>query len=316
MYNKKITFKGEIPITIHNRSVYDKIFIIESWFRRIVSVALMIKHGRNWTDIFTKEDKSKYYKNVKKSKKDPSLDCGESNNMLWFTNIFQLMEILKKEEIKDIVIELTKKTPDETHDEFEIIRKIRNNLAHSRIITMDSLNRFNETYESLFNAILNFKDRFLYASSYEIHHSFEYEDYKDDNILYYFNKRMHGNDWSFFQAFIAEDKYFYKIVQLPCKLPDGYSDEYVDVKKLLNSYFPVMNSMIGIFINKSGNEYSVVWPKHCSISEKDQIKIIDIFLEMKHKIWTNLRYEQQNEKFICNPFVWFYENNQPIIYEE
>lgn len=310
MFEDKVIFKDEIPVSLYNPTVYDKTFIIETWFRRIVFVALMIKYGNQWTAFLPDKDKKGYYKNLDRSEENPILACSESNNMLWFTTISYLTDIISNKAVKDIIFDMTKVTPAKITNDIDKLKDIRNIVAHNRIITIETLQSFNIVYKSMINVIENFKSWFLYQRDYRIY--FEDEEF-EDKAIYYFNKQMRDNDWSYFQAFIAVKNNFYSITQLPCKFPPGYNnnDVYLDIKVLLEKYSPVHNSVMGFFINKTGDEYSVQWPKHVSIDKDIQLEIIDIFHRNKYEIWTSTKYAQQDEKYVCNPLIWFYENHQP-----
>jgi hypothetical protein len=64
-------------------------------------------------------------------------------------------------------------------------------------------------------------------------------------------------------------------------------------------------------INKSGNEFQVVWPK--TLDEKGHEQIVDSFLKSAQLVWTHTPYQEQSAAYVCDPQIWFYENRKPII---
>lgn len=62
---KEVIFKSEIPISTNNERIFDRTFVIEQWFRRIVSSAIKLQYGSNWMDfLITKMSKHSIEKRV------------------------------------------------------------------------------------------------------------------------------------------------------------------------------------------------------------------------------------------------------------
>ena len=120
---------------------------------------------------------------------------------------------------------------------------------------------------------------------------------------------MVGNDWSQFQAFLELDYGIYSIACLPAR----GSGDYPSASRLLSYYNKVLEDILAFTCNKSGVEYCVLFPQ--ATNDKAKKKIVDIFIQSRNagvdKIWTNTNFENQNPKYICNPKIWFYENNRP-----
>ncbi|KXO03084.1 hypothetical protein AYK81_28755 [Bacillus thuringiensis] len=127
----------------------------------------------------------------------------------------------------------------------------------------------------------------------------------DDTVAQYFNNKLEGNDWSQFQAFISRDAHLYSIVRLPA----GDFGKYPSAVKFLRQYEGVNEDILAFLLNKDGDEFSIIMSRKLDKSKHE--KIINVFMEKNH-IWTNIRFEEQNPKYICNPKIWFYENSASI----
>ncbi len=215
-----------------------------------------------------------------------------------------LANMLINEKIGSAIAEVTQTDPGTLISDFKEIREIRNIVAHNRTVSRDLSIKFDHLYEKLNIVIDKFKDWLIYRHDSEIMHEGQITDNK---VIDYFNFKLEGNDWKYFQAFIAESKYLYEIVHLPA----GQNASYLDISVVLTNFHRVIGDILGFFVNKMGEEYSIKWPKHESIETYTQLGIIDIFYDIKNDIWTDTPYEKQDSKFTCNPKVWFYENRRP-----
>jgi len=132
----------------------------------------------------------------------------------------------------------------------------------------------------------------------------------ENEITEYFNKKMEGNDWSKFQAFISLDNGIYSLVCLPVY---GFGGTYPSAYKLLFLYKEVLEEILAFTCNKLGDEYCVLFPEVTNDALKKNI--IDVFIQSRDadldNVWTNTRFEEQSPKYVCNPKIWFYENQRP-----
>lgn len=302
MNNQKIVFKGEIPVSMDNLVTYDKIFEIETWMRRIIFACLMIEYGLDWHKIFPDNEIKKVERKIEESKENPLLKSYESDNLMWYTNIFDLRKILNREDISDIFLEITGSSSESIRNNLESLTTVRNNIAHNRIITIESLKMFLELSNEFYLVINEFKSRYINNNDYKIKHT----EWETDNVsIKYFLKRMLNNDWSKFQAFIADDENLIQVVQLPAGI--NFEHPYIDLDLLLKKYDSVLDSIMGFFICKSGCEYCVLWSKHETINTSTQKKIIDIFLDSKYELWIDTDYKFQQGEAVFNPLLWFYD---------
>lgn len=302
MYKNKIIFKGEIPVSVDNLDAYDKIFVIETWMRRITFVSLMIRHGSKWPDVFPKSEREKVEKNIAKSIDNPLLGSYEAGNLMWFTTLNELKDILHRQDIADIILEITGSPCDTISEKLEKLNTIRNDIAHNRIITIESLRTFNKLCKDFFAVIDEFKRRYVHKNDYDI--KFTERD-SDNQAIKYFLNRMEDNDWGEFQGFIEDDENSIQVVQLPGGV--NFDHPYIHLELLLKKYESVVDQIMGFFINKGGCEYRLIWSKHETINVSIQKKIIDIFLDSKFNLWIDTDYKKQDGKSVFNPILWYYD---------
>lgn len=122
----------------------------------------------------------------------------------------------------------------------------------------------------------------------------------------YFDEKMKGNDWEKFQAFIDLNNQIYTLACLPAEREGVYPSAY----KLLEAYKSVLDYILAFTLNKQGSEYCILIPQITHVEDIE--RVIDVFVKEDHRVWTNTGFENQNPKYICNPKIWFYENNQLI----
>lgn len=115
---------------------------------------------------------------------------------------------------------------------------------------------------------------------------------------------LSDNSQVFFQIV---SPYYYRLTSLPC-LSLKLNQSYIDIELITKEFGSILDNILGIFINMSGDEYSIIFPKHDSYGFNDYKEIVDMFLRIECDIWTNESYEQQSPKYVCNPKIWFYKN--------
>lgn len=294
-----LEFKDEMLIPNINGEVYYGIYELENWLRRICLTIYMTKFGPNWTNEIL--DK-RIEKIAKKNEKLLYLGADIDDNIIWAANQGQLMNLLTDEKVKDMVEQLLEFKIKIFDSKLNELREIRNILAHNRALSPRTEFFYKSIYEALQSAIINFKKKILYDNGMEI---------KDgdftDKICKYFNQKMNGNNWSVFQAYIANRDNLYSLVCLPVKR-NGRMGNYIDTKKLIKRYKKLMKHILAFHINKTGDEYSVLFT---SKSDFEKIKeIIDIFVS-NPEFWTTTSYINQDPRYACNPKIWYYENRQP-----
>lgn len=334
---KDVLFKSEIPIATNNERIFDATFVIEQWFRRILLTAIKFHYGSAWMSFFDNKDVKAFNKELRKIENRPMVEY-DGSNIIWFTSITELAEYIVKDEIKNIIEDLTAVDPQILSSKLKLIKEVRNTMAHHRTITDDMHNEFETECEIFDRAIGNFKSNFLYKT--QSIKSWPSE--SKYSLINYFNDKAYlQND---IQAFITEGEYYIEIVHLPGMGPIpqfviDYQNEYqkrltkyideenyeaalrlskqgcefIDIKFMVETFKGFVEDIIGIFVNKSMAEFYIVLPKKDIEVCIDKYRgIVDRFFAVSNNDICSIKpYEQQNAKYICNPMIWFYENRNP-----
>jgi hypothetical protein len=176
-------------------------------------------------------------------------------------------------------------------------------VGHNRAATADTLAIWRGIATSLRPRLDGFKAGLLYRSGDEIHLETEQP---DDAVVALYSQRCRGNDWSEFQPTLSESRYFYSLTHLPVDT-DG---DWVRAAGLLEAFESIAERVFCFMVNKTGNEFSVVWPK--ILSQREHQEILETFWSSARRIWTHTPYEDQSPAYVCDPQIWFYENQTPI----
>ncbi|MFC5701715.1 hypothetical protein ACFPVX_10480 [Cohnella faecalis] len=293
----KLEFKDEMLIP--NGDVYYSIYELENWLRRISLSVYMMEYGDLWLENVPKRVYERYMQRSTKTNEIYYFDADSEDNLIWSLTHSELSELLLNPKVWDRVHMVIGFTNERFKQKLFELREIRNILAHNRALSERTAVIVQGIIESMHLAVDKFKQNYLYTGNFEILHS------GNDKIGDYFVDKMDEHDPSNFQSFISVDKDLFSIACLPVEREGKYPSAY----KLLNCYKDVLDSILAIQVNKSGDEYLITFPKKVSL---DNIKrIVDRFTR-NDPVWTNRRFEDQHPKYICNPKIWFYENNKPI----
>lgn len=296
---KEIQFDEEIAFPKKNLVIYQRIYNIELWIRRIVYTSLMAKFGTNWVGVLPNELSKNLKSRLHSLSGRVHLDCENSNNIIWLTNMDELVQILTMKSLWSMVKDFTGYNYKVIKSKLDELREIRNVISHNRAVTTKTLTIFNGLSTSIEHGISNFKKNIMYEGG-EIS-----LDASDDNIAdTFFHEKSSTVDLGKCQHFLEDKKYFYNVVRLP--VPPW--DYFFDVEFILRSFQSVDKSLLAIFINSSCEEFQIIWSKNIPKDESD--KIIDIFFEIawSDDILTDSDYDEQSAKFICDPKIWFYLN--------
>ena len=298
----EVSFDGEMPFPEPNIVIYREVYIIEQWIRRIAYAAMVAKHGKNWLGIIPSElHKELKYRLAGRSGRI-HLDCENSNNIIWLSTLEELRQLLTIESIWPVVKVLTGYNRDFISSKINELREIRNIIGHNRAVTHRTLTIWRGISTSLRHGIETFKSKLLYSEEDKIH-----LDAGEEGIATtIFHLKTRNNDWGRFQPMLSESEYFYSLTHLPVK-PFG---RCVRVSGILDTYRSLEHVILAILINKTGDEFTINWPKIASVD--DHRSVIDKFLDSAESVWTNTGYISQSPKFICDSRIWFYENQKPL----
>lgn len=301
LVSEEISFDGEMPFPENNMVIYREIYIIEQWLRRITYAAMVAKHGKNWPSIIPPKLCKELKSRLADLRDRVHLDCENSNNIVWLSTLRELRQLLTIESIWPVVKVLTGYNRNFISSKVDELREIRNVIGHNRAVTHRTLTIWRGISTSLRHGIETFKSKLLYSEGDIIHLGDS-----EDIAAKFFHLRTRNNDWSKFQPVFSESEYFYSLTHLPV---ESFS-RYVRASKILDTYRSLEHVILAILINKTGDEFTITWPKTASVD--DHRSIIGAFLKSAKSGWTKTSYITQSPKFICDPRIWFYENQIPI----
>jgi hypothetical protein len=299
---KDVQFVSELPFPETNALVYRELYEYEQLFRRLAHAALMAKAGVKWGGVLPAGLLPELKKRLSSLSNRIHLNCENSRNPVWITTMEELRTLLTMDSIWPIVREFSGYQKTFSESKLSEAAEIRNVIGHNRATTSDTVAVWRGIATSLRPGIDAFKMSLLYRSADEVHlHTEESE----NTVVAFYSERCRDNDWSRFQPMLSESKYFYALTHLPVDA-DG---DWVRAAGLLEEFEPVAQNVFCFMVNKSGNEFSVVWPKICS--EQEHKELINIFWSSAPYLWTHTAYEDQSGAYVCDPQIWFYDNRKP-----
>jgi hypothetical protein len=298
---REIQFVAELPFPEINSLLYRELYEYEQLFRRLAHAALVAKAGANWGGLLPAGLLSELKKRLSNLPNRIHLSCENSRNPVWITTMEELRTILTMDSIWSIVREFSGYQKTFLEGKLSDVIEIRNVIGHNRATSTDTLVVWRGIATSLRPGLDAFKASLLYRSGDEVHLE---NKSASQCVVALYSDRCRDNDWSRFQPMLSESKYFYALTHLPVDT-DG---DRVRTAALLEAFEPAKH-VFCFMINKSGNEFSVVWPKMHADPEHEQI--MSTFWSCAPYVWTHTAYEDQSSAYVCDPQIWFYENQRP-----
>jgi len=300
--NPEVQFVNELPIPQTNALIYRELYEYEQLFRRLAHAALVAKAGAQWKGSLPAGLLPELKKRLSNLSSRIHLNCENSKNPVWITTMEELRTIMTMDSIWQIVHEFSGFEKAFLASKLSEVIEIRNVIGHNRATTADTLSIWRGIATSLKPGLAEFKTSLLYRSDDEVHlQTVEH----NNPVAIYYSKRCQDSDTQSFQPMLSEGKYFYSLTHLPVDT-DG---DYVRVAGLLEAFRNDAENVLCFMINKSGNEFSVVWPKALTGQAHEQI--VDTFLTNSRRLWTCTIYQEQSAAYVCDPQIWFYENQTP-----
>lgn len=299
-----MSFWEELPIPDANISIYREVYAIEQWLRRIAYAALMARYGADWRGTLESKLASNLKRRLRQLDGRVYLDCENSDNAIWLLTLDELQDILLADSNWPMVKELTHLSQQVLKNKLSEIREIRNVIGHSRAIGGQAELLTRAAASALRTGIDSFKKQLLYDEASEIH-SGSPDDYEKDSVPACFAGLTVGNDWSVFQPMLSESKYFYALTRLPCPP----FDSFLGVRRFLERLGPVRHKVLTVLVNKVGAEFTLVWPKESS--EATHAQVMSFFFSNHDVAWISIPYDKQSTAAVCDPAIWFYENQTP-----
>jgi len=301
--NTNVQFVSELPFPETNALVYRELYEFEQLFRRLAHAALVAKAGAQWAGVLPPELLAELKKRLANLSNRIHLNCENSKNPVWITTMEELRTILTMDSTWPFVHEFSGYQKTFLVSKLSEAIEIRNVIGHNRATTPDTVAVWRGIATSLKPGLDKFKASILYRDDDTIHlETVEH----DSQVVAYYSKRWQSADWSDFQPMLSESKYFYSLTFLPVDT-DG---DWVRTAGLLEVFESTAKNVFCFTINKTGKEFSVVWPK--TLTEQENIQIVDIFWQNAQTVWTHTTYERQSAAYVCDPQIWFYENRRPV----
>lgn len=263
----------------------------------------MAKGGVAWLGLLPTELLSELKKRLINLSRRIHLSCENSRNPVWITTMEELRTILTMDSIAPLVHEFSGYQRGFLENKLSEVIEIRNVISHNRASTPDTFSVWRGVATSLRPGLDAFKTSLLYRISDKIHLE---SDQQSDHAVGSYSKRCEDNDWSRFQPMLSESRHFYSLTHLPVDT----NGDWVRVSGLLGAFESHAKSIFCFMINKSGNEFSVVWPK--TVAEQVHEQILDTFWQIALQLWTHTTYQEQSAAYVCDPQIWFYENQKPL----
>jgi hypothetical protein len=302
--NDPISFWDELPIPDANLLVYKEIYAVEQWLRRVAYAALMARHGSNWMGTLDARLAGELKKRLNQLEGRVHLDCENSDNAIWLLTLSELQGLLLADSNWPAVKQLLRLPRKVVEVKVSEIHEIRNIIGHNRAIGGGVELYAKAAISVLRMGIENFKEQLLYDHHLVVHIGSP-DEYQMTEVQGRFALRTVDNDWSKFQPMLSESEYFFALTRLPV----APFNTFLGVRRFLEVAASMRHELLAILVNKSGDEFSLVWPKNATNKVHDQM--LDFFFKNHAISWVDAPYEAQSASAVCDPAIWFYENEQP-----
>lgn len=296
-----VVFRDELPVPEANIAVYEQIYVLEQWHRRLLLAALMTCHGHSWQGSLPPDLLRSLKARLRQLDGRVHLDCENSRNVIWLLTLEELHTLLLADGAWPTVKALTGLPRAVLDSKLRELREIRNVVGHNRAVSAGTAVLAAGIAVALQSGIDRFKTHVLYDEDSKVHVS---ED-ETEGVPGRFASRIAGNDWKTFQPMLTEGEHFYGLTRLPVEP----FDSFLSIRRFLHEIRPVETDVLAVLVNRSGDEFTIVWPKRSTDVVHE--RVMQFFFTSHHACWTQTPYEQQHASAVCDPRIWFYENQRP-----
>jgi hypothetical protein len=290
----RLEFDGEMLVPRITLIAYRQIYALEGWLRRICLAAWMGRFGSKWDQELDTRLRNVLEARAQRNSQRLYLGAESHDDLIWEATHAELLQLLVANSIRDSIRSLTGADSRFLEAKLSEIREIRNLLAHNRALSRRTYVILMGLLASLEEAVNTFKARVLYGSPSSIA---TLDDDQDWSIL-------EGNDLRLFQGFVDRRGDFIEYVSLPV----ARHGDWPDARSLLRAFQRQLDGIIAFCLNKTGQEFIMLTP--AILSQESQGALLDAFAS-NPDIWTDIPFEAQPPRFVCNPKIWFYENQSP-----
>ncbi|WP_329309642.1 hypothetical protein [Streptomyces sp. NBC_01262] len=292
-----LEFDGEFLVPRINQQAYRDIYTLEGWLRRLCLASWMRAHGTLWHQHLDPKLRKNLERLAEKSRRRLHLDAETSDDLIWQSDIGELLKMLTAPQIADDIHHLAGREQQEIARDFDEIREIRNVLAHNRALSPQTYALLRGSIFRLQAVVDHFRSCILYGDSDILH--------DDSDLGEYLAILLEDNDWSKFQAFVARGHGFIQYVTLPTQPLNMWPD----AQRLLEVFSDHLEHITAFTMNKERDEFIILAPE--KLDEDSQAALCRAFAA-NPGVWTHLPYEEQHPRFICSPKMWIYENESPF----
>lgn len=295
-----VVFRDELPVPEANIVVYEQIYVLEQWLRRIAYAALMARYATNWQRAISDAFANDLKRRLRQLNGRVHLDCENSDNMIWLLTLDELGDVLLAEGTWPTVKSLSRLPKHVFETRLADLREIRNVVGHNRAVSANTALLTAGIAVALSSGIESFKAQLLYSDSARIH----FGSVDEDNVPGLFARWEVKSDPRS-QVMLMEGEHFYSLTRLPIEP----FDSHLKVRSFLDAMAPLAHDVLAVLVNRMGDEFTLAWPKRAS--DKVHERVMNFFFVDDHQRWTQTPYEKQSPSAICDPRVWFYENQRP-----
>ena len=246
-----LEFKAEMLIPSSNGEVYNQVYELENWFRRICLTAYMKEFGTGWINHMQRPTLNSLRGKYNKSQDLLHLDIQGDDNLIWMATHGELMQLLAQSEVSAQVRLLTGFTQTALSQKLDELRYIRNIMAHNRAFSETTLIIVRGIIASLLQAVQIFKKQVLYHDHDELllGKFFENdvgESFFENDVSRYLAKVWELKDKALkYQFYISLYKDIYSLVTLPV----AREGSYPVAARLLEAFRDVLEFILAFTMN-------------------------------------------------------------------
>lgn len=295
-----VVFRDELPVPEANIVVYEQIYVLEQWLRRIAYAGLMARYATDWQRAMPRDLTDDLKRRLRQLSGRAHLDCENSDNVIWLLTLDELGEVLLADQTWPTVKSLSRLPKHVLETRLAELREIRNVVGHNRAVSSNTALLTAAIAVALSSGIESFKTQLLYSDSGTIH----FGSVDDDNVPGLF-ARWEAKCDPRSQIMLTEGEHFYSLTRLPIEP----FDSCLRIRSFLDAMEPLTHEVLAVLVNRMGDEFTLAWPKRATANVHE--RVMSFFFADDHHRWTQTPYEQQSSSAICDPRVWFYENQRP-----
>lgn len=159
-----LEFDGEFLVPRINQQAYRDIYTLEGWLRRLCLASWMRAYGGLWRQHLEPKLRRDLERLAEKSRQRLHLDAETSGDLIWQSDLGQLLCMLNAPQIADDIGHLAGQDQQAIARDFDEIREIRNVLAHNRALSPQTYALLRSSTVRLQGVVDHFRSCLLYAN--------------------------------------------------------------------------------------------------------------------------------------------------------